>query len=489
MLVVGREGTPPAPAAPAEVFRPSTRTWEQVGSLSLGRTASATAALGDGRVLVTGGINDDRGEVTGSTEVYDDDTGDVVGTGAPLVDGTLPARRHHAAGRRGCSSPAAGASSATRGTEPGQQRDLRPRHGEWSRAGDHWTCRASCHTATLLEDGTVLVVGGRDGTEQRLPPAGRETYDPVTGLWTTAGPLSTGRDGHTANLMGDGKVLVTGGYSDSGTLATSEVYDPDHPHLEPDGVTQRPRKWHAATALSDGRVLVAGGQNRATTEVYSPASKTWRSAGAAGRRSEYPSVTATSRNGTALVAGGYKPHRLPQDRRDRDPAAAPARSSTPTVTAVADRARTTVPRSPTSRRPTPTPTAPATSARPSTPGSVTLAGAHQKVSGVRRLVLSGKVSVADSMTGCRSGRDVVLARLDPATGQWTQVAAPSTASDGTYRAGPARPDRSLPRPGGRADDHPRGIHQHLLGDRTRASSTTTERRSAPATDAAGRPLR
>ena len=49
-------------------------------------------------------------------------------------------------------------------------------------------------------------------------------------------------------------------------------------------------------------------------------------------------------------------------------------------------------------------------------------------------MLAGKVSVADSMTGCRSGREVVLARLDPATSQWAQVAAPSTASDGSYRA-------------------------------------------------------
>jgi hypothetical protein len=77
------------------------------------------------------------------------------------------------------------------------------------------------HTATLLADGTVLVVG--DGLYDR--PASAELYDPSNRWIATASPAEA-RVGYTATLLLDGRVLVTGDYSHNRQAA--ELYDPGH---------------------------------------------------------------------------------------------------------------------------------------------------------------------------------------------------------------------------------------------------------------------
>src|SRR3989442_1245729 len=65
------------------------------------------------------------------------------------------------------------------------------------------------HSATLLADGKVLVSGGERVMGVRLATA--EIYDPATGTWTATGPMFFGRDAHTATLLPNGKVLIAGG--------------------------------------------------------------------------------------------------------------------------------------------------------------------------------------------------------------------------------------------------------------------------------------
>jgi WD40 repeat protein len=82
------------------------------------------------------------------------------------------------------------------------------------------------HSATLLPDGKVLVAGGISShTSRQL--ASVELYDPSTGSWTATGGMIEARYSHTATLLPDGKVLVAGG-SDGSTaaLASAELYDP-----------------------------------------------------------------------------------------------------------------------------------------------------------------------------------------------------------------------------------------------------------------------
>jgi hypothetical protein len=67
-----------------------------------------------------------------------------------------------------------------------------------------------------------LVVAG--GNTDYL--SGAELYDPATNTWTTIASLATARTNHTATLLGNGKVLVAGGYDGSADLSSAELYDP-----------------------------------------------------------------------------------------------------------------------------------------------------------------------------------------------------------------------------------------------------------------------
>ena len=78
------------------------------------------------------------------------------------------------------------------------------------------------HTATLLANGTVLVTGGISSSNSIL--TGAELYDPASNSWSPAAPLNAARVVHTATLLGNGAVLVTGGDNGSGALPSCELY-------------------------------------------------------------------------------------------------------------------------------------------------------------------------------------------------------------------------------------------------------------------------
>ena len=65
-------------------------------------------------------------------------------------------------------------------------------------------------TMTLLQDGRVLVVGGKDDTASAASIASAEIFDPATERWSSAGELKTARQGHTATLLPDGRVVIAG---------------------------------------------------------------------------------------------------------------------------------------------------------------------------------------------------------------------------------------------------------------------------------------
>jgi hypothetical protein len=109
------------------------------------------------------------------------------------------------------------------------------------------------HSATLLPNGKVLIVG---------LSAVAELYDPVTGQFTPTGRMSRSRSEHQATLLPSGLVLVTGGEDfpgSGGMVAAAEIYDPATGSFSPVGNMTVGRKSHTATLLADGRVLIAGG--------------------------------------------------------------------------------------------------------------------------------------------------------------------------------------------------------------------------------------
>ena len=80
------------------------------------------------------------------------------------------------------------------------------------------------HTATLLPNGKVLITGGLNGTSAF---SSAELYDPATGSFTLlTGTMATARSAHTATLLPNGKVLITGGWNGTAALSSAELYDP-----------------------------------------------------------------------------------------------------------------------------------------------------------------------------------------------------------------------------------------------------------------------
>ncbi len=159
------------------------------------------------------------------------------------------------------------------------------------------------HTATLLRDGRVLVIGGEDPSGDPIPNV--DVFDPVTETFTSLAPLAEPREFHTATLLSDGRVLVTGGGLNSqigipsgeGVLKSAAVFDPATSTFSPVGDMADPRAFHEASLLADGRVLVVGGATNmmggtctvvpncytgkalATAEVFDPATSIFNKVG------------------------------------------------------------------------------------------------------------------------------------------------------------------------------------------------------------------
>ncbi len=143
------------------------------------------------------------------------------------------------------------------------------------------------HTAELLQDGRVLVVGGQD--RQLMPLASAELYDPETAKWSPTGSMSVPRREHSTVLLRDGRVLAMGGLDEDRKVQSSaEIYDPQTGKWSPVANMTAARRGHEALLLVDGRVLVFGGRQVAVTlldtdslqrvETFDPASGEWTNA-------------------------------------------------------------------------------------------------------------------------------------------------------------------------------------------------------------------
>jgi hypothetical protein len=146
------------------------------------------------------------------------------------------------------------------------------------------TARVS-HTATLLKDGKVLVVGG-SSRDQQNALATADLYDPASNTWTAAASMASARVFHVAVLLSDGRVLVAGGsdgYSQaSNALASAELYDPVRDTWSPAGSMTNAAEVARATLLKSGKVFVSlirsidrTQQDPPTPQLYDPASNTW----------------------------------------------------------------------------------------------------------------------------------------------------------------------------------------------------------------------
>lgn len=181
-----------------------------------------------------------------------------------------------------------------------------PATSNWIAVGSLSNARYS-HTATLLSSGKVLVTGGEGPTAGQFLSSS-ELYDPTAGKWSTTGALNTARVAFTATLLNNGKVLVAGGLGYSNALSSAELYDPTAGTWSSAGSLTNARYAHTATLLTNGKVLVTGGTGGgvplASAEIYDPVAGTWSAANSmnTGRVAHTASLLP---DGTVLVTSGY----------------------------------------------------------------------------------------------------------------------------------------------------------------------------------------
>jgi hypothetical protein len=128
--------------------------------------------------------------------------------------------------------------------------------------------------AASLPNGRVLVQGGFL-EELNVASAGADLYDPSQGLFNPTGQMTMARYYHTATVLGAGTVLIAGGFGNpisdpTATATTAEIYDPARGTFFRTGDLTTARIGHTATLLLDGTVLITGGDGMGTAEIYSP---------------------------------------------------------------------------------------------------------------------------------------------------------------------------------------------------------------------------
>ena len=184
--------------------------------------------------------------------------------------------------------------------------------GSWVATGSLGTAR-QLHTATLLPSGKVLIAGGNTVGSSGGITNSVELYDPSAGTWTPAAPMNIARSFHTATLLPNSMVLVTGGIGNGGSTNTAELYDPSVNTWTLIASMTTNRVVHSATLLPNGKVLVAGGFSgnppagsfdiSDSAEIYDPTAGTWTRTSALNTPRGYHKA-ALLPNGQVLLAGG-----------------------------------------------------------------------------------------------------------------------------------------------------------------------------------------
>lgn len=240
--------------------------YREIGQLQI--ADHAAVALDDGTVLAIGGSRAERNVLSPWIERIDPRTGAVM-RAAELATGRAEAVLTRLADGRFLLTGGEQTESI-----PGRMNEIVAIDGDGrvsvNGTGD-MTRRRIGHTATLLADGRVLITGG--ATSGEGVPGGisrsAEIWDPATGSFRMLPRrMSIGRVNHSATRLPDGKVLLVGGYTADGDGVLAEIFDPA---TESFSIIATPglesRALHAAVGLPDGDVLILGGENPAGTET------------------------------------------------------------------------------------------------------------------------------------------------------------------------------------------------------------------------------
>lgn len=253
----------------SEIFDPVTNFFSPAATMILERSGHTATRLSDGRILIAGGFAGDY--ATNSAEIFDPATMNFVPTNPMSA-----ARMYHSAVALtdGRVLITGGHNDPSDSTQTLATAEIFEPNG----AGNFFPTASMLqarvyHTSTLLADGRVLITGGNrglmsiDSSWPQLVISSAEIFDSGGGgNFNMISNLSVGRTMHSATLLNDGRVLITGGLDDitGGPTNTAEVFYPNGAgNFDPINSMITRRCMHAATLLLNGRVLVSGGLSSA----------------------------------------------------------------------------------------------------------------------------------------------------------------------------------------------------------------------------------
>jgi hypothetical protein len=275
VLIVGGESSgtgPPSPLASVEIYDPANGTFTATGTMSTGRYFHTATMLPTGKVLVAGGLfsTSNGNFILPSAELYDPVAGSFTLTGS-----LNNAREEHTATLLTNGLVLiAGGNNGSGGVNGFVSAELyNPASGAFTTTGNPNTARSG-HVAHLLNTGKVFIAAGYVPGGSEL--ATSELYDPSTGTFALSGSLSTAREFERSSLLNNGMVLITGGLGQSNTssfaLASGELYDPISGLFSSAGDMSFASYWQTETLLGNGDALIAGGNSftPSSSDLYVP---------------------------------------------------------------------------------------------------------------------------------------------------------------------------------------------------------------------------
>jgi hypothetical protein len=312
VLIVGGENNSGQMLASAELYDPATDTFSPTGSLLNPRALHTATLLPDGTVLIAGGLYitpQSQYESLSTAEVYDP----VAGTFS-YANGTMNEGRFNATAtllNNGLVLLAGGDYYPPGQGETASDSELYdPSAQTFTVTTGALVTPRENHTATLLNDSTVLIVGG-DSQLATVIVGAAEIYDPVANTFSATGSLNTATEFHAAALLSTGNVLIAAGYCGPNctpdAVSRTEIYNSSTKQFTYSTNLAIPREAPTGTVLNNGTVLIGGGQTNTsitgTAEIFDPATQNVTGAGSLATARDLQTATLLS-DGTVLFAAG-----------------------------------------------------------------------------------------------------------------------------------------------------------------------------------------